>query len=437
MGRRRLLVFPYLLLFGTLLASPSLATPSEFMGLGDLPGAYFYSQSYGISADAFTVVGESASAAGSGPEAFRWTKASGMVGVGDLPGGNFDSQANGVSADGSTIVGEGSSPASGTSWEAFRWTSGGGMVGLGDLPGGLFESHAYGVSGDGSIVVGFGTGAAGREAFRWTSGGGMVSLGDLVGGSFYSEASAVSADGSTIVGYGNSASGTEAFRWANGTGMVGLGVLPGPLTPDSRANAVSADGSVIVGSSRGQAFRWTSAGGMIGLGDLPGGGLDSRAWAASADGSIIVGMGYGASGYAAFIWDPVNGLRDLRSVLVKELGLDLSGWVLTSATGVSADGATIAGFGTNPSGSGEAWLAVLGEPVPEPATAALLALAAAVFAALRAPCAATRRGDRGALRALLGGEPLRVARGARASGSKERSKCVPAAPLEGERRYGQ
>jgi probable HAF family extracellular repeat protein len=156
----------------------------------------------------------------------------------------------------------------------------------------------------------------------------MVGLGDLPGGSFNSRAYGVSADGSVIVGYGNSASGSEAFRW-------------------------------------------TSGGGMVGLGDLPGGSFGSRANGVSADGSVVVGYDYSASGYGeAFIWDTANGMRNLKDVLVNDFSLNLTGWTLTRATGISANGLTIVGYGANPSGNTEAW----GATIPEPATLLLFGL---------------------------------------------------------------
>ena len=62
-------------------------------------------------------------------------------------------------------------------------------------------------------------------------------------------------------------------------------------------------------------------------------------------------------------------------------GLDVSGWSLTSANAISADGFTIVGDGTNPLGQREAWVANLSpEPVPEPLTI-LGSIAAIAFAA--------------------------------------------------------
>ena len=96
-----------------------------------------------------------------------------------------------------------------------------------------------------------------------------------------------------------------------------------------------------------------------GLGDLPGGSFNSAANAVSADGSVVVGQGTGDSGSEAFIWDAVNGMQSLQVVLEVQLGLDLTGWTLTDARGISADGSTIIGLGINPSGFSEAYIAVI------------------------------------------------------------------------------
>jgi probable HAF family extracellular repeat protein len=232
------------------------------------------------------------------------------------------------------------------------------MVGLGDLVGGSFESGATAVSSDGLVVVGFGTSANGMEAFRWTAATGMVGLGDLGGGGFSSIARGVSADGSVVVGNGTSANGIEAFRWTAAENMVGLGDLAGGGFR-SIATAVSANGAVIVGvgqSANGdEAFRWTAAGGMVGLGDLPGGTFQSSAIAVNADGSVIVGAGFTATGQQAMRWTAPSGMQSIP-VLLQSANVDLTGWTLTAATGVSADGMTIIGDGTSGSGQ-QAWIA--------------------------------------------------------------------------------
>ncbi len=361
----------------------------DFIPLGDLPSTFpsqFSSFAYGVSADGGVVVGMSLS---SFQEAFRWTQADGMAGLGDLTSGSNYSVARAVSADGGVVVGTSDIGAD----RPFRWTSGGGMVNLGKLLGGNGHCRAWGVSADGNVVVGESgstfAGLGSLEAFRWTQDGGMVGLGDLPGGTNYSYARAASADGSVVVGAGSIVGGAlRAFLWTQ-AGMVDLGVLSGYVS--SGALGVSPDGSVVVGgnvSAYGaqEGFRWTQAGGMIGLGDLPGGSFFSIARGVSADGNRIVGNSSGANGSLgdAFIWDPVNGMRDLQDVLVADYGFSIpAGWLLRDATAISPDGRFIVGYGRNPSLQTEAWLVDLGPTVPEPSSL-LLMLAGVAGLLLRA-----------------------------------------------------
>jgi probable HAF family extracellular repeat protein len=338
------------------------------------------SEALGVSWDGQVAVGRSPTATSA--EAFRWTSAGGMVGLGSLPGSatGSSSEAYAASADGSVVVGYGQG-ASGS--EAFRWTAASGMVGLGDLPGGIFSSSAHAVSDDGSVVAGSSASASGYEALRWTQGGGMVGLGDLPGGRFESEAFGMSADGSVVIGYGTTDSGRESFRWTEATGMVGLGHIVSTVGnwESCRAVATSADGRVVVGTDiaadlQNQAFRWTQEEGVVGLDRGPFDG--TGACDCSADASVVVGTGgwlqlIGDDLYwinAAFIWDVEHGSRKLQEVLEQDYGLDLTGWWLISAEGVSADGSTFVGVGWNPNNDREAWIAV----IPEPATLALLGL---------------------------------------------------------------
>jgi hypothetical protein len=64
-------------------------------------------------------------------------------------------------------------------------------------------------------------------------------------------------------------------------------------------------------------------------------------------------------------------MRNLRDVLTSDYGLDVTGWNLTVAAAISDDGQTIVGYGLNPAGNPEGWVAT----IPEPASAIVLAIA--------------------------------------------------------------
>ena len=326
-----------------------------FAGVGDLPGGVFRSNAFDVSADGSVVVGESHSDLGW--QAFRWTAEDGMVGLGDLPGGIFSSQATGVSADGSVIVGRGN-PEGGLVFEACRWTAEGGIEGLGFLPGEGPDSMAFCVSADGSVIGGraWSTDFGMDIGLRWTADEGMVSLGVLDNGKPTRGAWGVSADGSVMVGAGGFPNKSpEAYRWTALNGALALGFLPGGDV--SGITAITPDGLIAFGGSNSaqgpQLVRWTQGEGMIGL------GVAMNAKDVTADGSIVVGNDVDFQG--ATIWDAENGMRFLQDVLVMEHGLDLTGWVLEEAWGISADGSTIIGRGFNPDGNREGWIARIGQ----------------------------------------------------------------------------
>ena len=354
------------LLVGIVLPCPAFCQPI-FQGLGDLPGGDFDSIAKDVSADGRVVVGMSiifgdAADSLSLPrfEAFRWEDGV-MVGLGDLPGGPFYSQAAAVSADGSVVVGL-SLISEGGGSEAFQWRDGA-MTGLGQLTPGEVYSRAEGVSADGSVIVGYGVSDSVISAFRYFKGAFDI-LDDLPGGGSTTIAYDVTPDGQIVLGTCSpSSGGSEVCRWV-GIVPEALGVLPGGLW--GYAYAVTPDGSVIVGSSGSteghQAFRWED-GVMVGLGDLPDRsypGFDTDAEDVSADRSVIVG--YNGAG-RAIIWTRTGGIHDLQHLLTTLYGVDLTGWSLERAYGVSANGRTIVGYGTNPSGDREAWIVRL-PPTP-------------------------------------------------------------------------
>jgi probable HAF family extracellular repeat protein len=365
-------------------ALPALAQPS-FTGTGDLPGGRVFSECLALSRDGSVAFGDSAtqnydpitaitSACRYADGSLQWL---------DYSYPNISTFAYAANQDGTVVAGYAIIVPPYADIEIFRWTASGGMQILGDIAGGATNSTARGISADGNIIVGFGSSAAStagcgicQEAFKWTADTGIVGLGDLPGGNLDSRANAISGNGHVIVGAGTSVLGTTPTMWDD-TGVHNLGYLPqGGFAAQGVCNAVNYDGSVIVGTSSSvnsttEAFRWTASGNgggvMIGLGDLPGGPFQSQAWAVSDDGQIVVGQAtteggiFGAGQSTAFIWDEAHGIRDLKLVLMGA-GLNISGWMLTSARAISADGVVIAGIGINPNGDGEGWIARLPRP---------------------------------------------------------------------------
>ena len=351
--------------------------PGTFLGLGLFPGDYQISQPLGISSDGSSTVGYSAYA--NDWQAFRWTESGGMNLLDpSLPAGYY-SVATGASSDGSVVVGGYGDQD--TDW-SFRWTAETGITRLHELEPGMYNSAAWDVSDDGHSIAGaLNTNSTQNgQPYIWTTTGGLRQL-DL-SGTGYDEGipTRISGDGRTMIGRlirsPQMSLRYEAFYWRDDTGFVKLGGLH-PHVVDSWASGVSFDGSTIVGQTLTApndrlAFKWTESTGMQSLGDLPGGQSNSHATAVSADGSVIVGSGYSDIGQEAFVWDESRGIRSIRQILTNQFSVDLTGWQLTYAYDVSADGQTIVGWGSNPQGRTEAWIAV----IPEPQTAALIGVVA-------------------------------------------------------------
>ncbi|MBL8064351.1 MAG: hypothetical protein JNM34_00685 [Chthonomonadaceae bacterium] len=295
-----------------------------FYNIGNL-GQGVGSDALGLSRDGGTVVGMSSF--GAFGRAIKWTVSGGMTNLGVLSLG-FSSTAYGASSNGAVIAGFGDP-------HAFRWTQGTGMTTLGSLDGGA-NSVARAISSDGNVIVGQSSTQSGPvAAFRWTQGTGMVNLGYLPNGSAVASAGGVNQDGSVVVGYSLKDDGQHAFRWTQAGGMADLGV--------GYANAVSDNGSVVVGGAgNGNAFRWTQATGMQNIGG-------NLARAVSSDGSIVGG----SANNRAFLWSSATGLVDLNEFLPTQ-GVDLTGWVLTSTSGISSNGQSVCGQGTF-NGSPRGW----------------------------------------------------------------------------------
>jgi uncharacterized membrane protein len=332
------------------IASQAAAQPS-LISLGHLPGVEPATVPTAISADGTTVVGNLSD----GPmtrTAFRFTEALGLQPLPSLPGFPNATHASDVSGDGSVVVGENPPLTWPLPIEGVVWIDGGAPIPIGDLRGGLYMSRPTAVSRDGTTVVGSGANATDFEAVRWTADGGLVGLGTLPGHED-SGAADVSADGSVAVGGSSppgSPSAAEAVRWtagAPGPESIAGGI---PFAAErSVAIAVSGDGGFILGVARtrktgsvdDRPVRWTPWSGPRALLDRNEDSFDALAM--SDDGRVVVGDDFGN----AVIWDAHHGMRDLRTVLEEDYGLDTSPWcAMFSAVDLSADGLSIVGTGS-------------------------------------------------------------------------------------------
>jgi uncharacterized membrane protein len=382
--------------------APVAAGPS-FEGIGNPQGPDSETYAFGVSGDGSVVVGQS-------QQAIRWTRAGGiqrLAGVEFLHYG----LAHSASYDGA-VIGGAAIGTNGPVWPASWVLSGNGSGGLSSA-GQVLEvasGQVNAVSADGRFAAGnVLLDSVDHRAYRWN-------LGDqtktLIG---YGVARGMSADGAVVVGHtgrepvveppnpfpvtapANALVQPRAFRWTESDGRTLIG---DPSALQSSAAGISADGTTIVGANTYEdaagyrkAFRWTSDGGWQPLGATPSGWSGSEARAVSGDGSVVVGTF--TAGFLtfpapaadsmdsalvessvvvdeAFIWDADHGLRNLQDVLTTDFGLDLTGWTLTSAVGISWDGTVIVGNGFNPSGYPQAWVAT----VPEPSCFGLVGLGA-------------------------------------------------------------
>lgn len=207
------------------------------------------------------------------------------------------------------------------------------------------NSILYGVS-EGDVTTGraqyAGSGPTGGS--RQPIVGSSIGLGNLLGGpSHLNEACAmaISGDGSRIVGWAEYPAGTyRACYW------------DAPYTNGKMATAIP----LVSG------YYW------------------AEATAVSRTGAFIGGAMWlnGDAGQSSFIWDAVNGTRELKSYLIS-LGVDLTGWQLSNdyadgagffaISGISEDGKWITGTGIY-NGTETAWAVA----IPEPGSVSVLAM---------------------------------------------------------------
>lgn len=345
------------------------AWAQSFQGLGDLPGGAFESVAYGVSADGSTVVGYSVGA--SGKTAVYWRNGV-LTALPDLPGGTAEGIAFGTNQDGSVIVGQGRDIVAD---RAVRWN--GPAYGVVQLPqpvGFAGGATARGISLDGQVITGYATDSqltsySSISAFRMD--GALLTGLPYVGASSQIDSAAYgspSHDGAIVVGRVRLGGINYAAACWNGTSLQVLPQLAGIHTY-AQVFASSADGSVRVGASAsvdasalsaGEPCRWVGDT-PSGLGKVPGAPNHfGNALSANANGSVIVGSSSAPGGTRAFHWSAAGGMRELSIVLTQDYGLNLAGWTLLDARGITPDGSVIVGYGTNPAGFQEGWIAELG-----------------------------------------------------------------------------
>jgi uncharacterized membrane protein len=285
----------------------------------------------------------------------------------------------------------------------------GDYVTIPDFGGGLSDMRANDVSADGIVLVGTGNTKNGLRAFRADTtvvdAEGVpipvqLVIQDAVTGQTLrsSAAQAVSEDGLIIAGYGSTKVANRAFV------TTVLDATTDPITLEStilpmfgggkfaEAYAMTPDGAIIAGRSdspRGPvACIWfvdetTGEWVVKSLGALSKKNKDAVATGiayrpGSLVGELIV-VGRSQSilyPSEAFVWagnpvledDEIGYMYDLEYILTKTGVGEASGmgseWILNEATGISAAGDRIVGWGINPEGGVEAWL-VTGFPFDE------------------------------------------------------------------------
>ncbi len=224
-----------------------------------------------------------------------------------------------ISGDGTTVVGNSWADTTGNYayTHAIAVDQTDGVMDLGTL---FFDrsTRANAVNDDASIVVGWQdfNGLWKSAVWRKNPAGGYFPnqyiLLDAAGDSTdefnqMGECSAVSADGSWIGGYGDYANNGEPWIWSEATGVINLGQLPN--TGTGYVSGMSADGSIVTGWFDGMFF-----------GDPQ----------------------------TPFIWTSnTDSLQDLNTYMTSVLGIATGSQQASVATGISANGRYIAGYGTD------------------------------------------------------------------------------------------
>ncbi len=309
-----------------------------------------------LSADGSTVCGEYSGTPFN--TAFRWSAATGLVQL-----GSQSLRGNAINANGTIAAGTVFPQTSNI--EPARFLPGGVVQLL--LPGSLTNrfGQATGINGDGSVVTGFAKdplvlGSA--NAFYWNNGVFNFMPNTPALPLIEAWGYALSDDGSTVFGTAYAQippdpldQQVRAIRWRPGSPIELLDDLPNippPMTGlvSHRPTACNANGTIAVGYMthpdfpQTRAFRWTEGVGTEEL-TLPQGVTEAVADGLTADGVAIVGTINAVPAPRAAYWVESYLWTDLNTYL-PTVGVDLTGWVLTSCEGVSSDGTTLTGAGT-------------------------------------------------------------------------------------------
>ncbi len=352
------------LVLATAGASPA-SGDAWFSGIGDAPGGTFDSRAADVSDDGVVV--------GTGSDSVYYD-----VGLPDLPTGTqiafergrvlrwtrdeglevFPPDVNGgldISADGSVMLLRGRDEGG---LLTYLWTETDGLLDTG------LRVHALDLSDDGTTIVGHhGATSVSRstvEAFRWTASGGLEALGFLPHPNVRSVAYGVSADGSVVAGTSRNHLLAPGFHWTDEDGMQPLDEYAYYLHSIA---GISGDGRSIIGAVEGRLFVWSPGVGYRIVEDTFNRGIPKQMADIDHHGLRVVGGNWTSSLPAAFVWDPVWGMRSLQDVLENDYDLDLAGWTLTMARGISPNGRYIVGEGINPDGNREGWVAHLDGPM--------------------------------------------------------------------------
>lgn len=313
-----------------------------------------FNQAIGISPSGEYVVGGGAS------NGFLWSEAGGLV-----TGFGAPVELWGVTDDGATLVG---TAVNGSGMlEAARWTSGGGLSLLGNFGGAAgcdsFLSDLGGMSADGSTAVGMSWQGCQTSPMRWTEGVGLTLLAKQNPGAS-ARCYAVSDDGAVAVGWdtglaGGGSTSRRASMWTDDATQVFPTTTPSNPDGFGEITDVNSDGSVVCGAAGGSPFVWTASGGLQVLPNVAGEFGSHTANGMSEDGSVVVGV-YFAGGFPptprAFIWTEDSGTVELSAYLTDAGITGFAPSNIANATGVSADGTRICGWGA--SGS---WLVELAD----------------------------------------------------------------------------